>query len=93
MSNLNWCFDAAAGVMLILFLIYGIRKGASRTFVPFLVNIVFVVLAFFMSGVIAGTMYETMVSDSVEMAVEEVKTEAIKEIEIELKKGIKKWKL
>ena len=45
MGNLNWCFDAAAGVMLVLFLIYGIRKGASRTFVPFIVNIVFVVLA------------------------------------------------
>ena len=69
MGNLNWCFDAAAGVMLVLFLIYGIRKGASRTFVPFIVNIVFVVLAFFMSGVIAGTLYETMVSDSVELSV------------------------
>lgn len=72
MGNLNWCFDAAAGVMLVLFLIYGIRKGASRTFVPFIVNIVFVVLAFFMSGVIAGTLYETMISDSVELSVEEV---------------------
>ena len=72
MGNLNWCFDAAAGVMLVLFLIYGIRKGASRTFVPFIVNMVFVVLAFFMSGVIAGTLYETMISDSVELSVEEV---------------------
>lgn len=72
MGNLNWCFDAAAGVMLVLFLIYGIRKGASRTFVPFIVNIVFVVLAFFMSGVIAGTLYETMISDTVELSVEEV---------------------
>ena len=72
MGNLNWCFDAAAGVMLVLFLIYGIRKGASRTFVPFIVNIVFVVLTFFMSGVIAGTLYETMISDSVELSVEEV---------------------
>lgn len=32
-------------------------------------------------------------SERIEMAVEEVKTEAIKEIEMELKKGIKKWKL
>ena len=48
MSNLNWIFDALGGILLILMIIHGIRKGAGRTLVPFLINLVFVVLAFFM---------------------------------------------
>ncbi|WP_044975002.1 hypothetical protein [Ruminococcus sp. HUN007] len=71
MSNFNWCFDAAAGVLLVLFLVHGIRKGTARTLIPFVVNLVFVVLSFFMSGIIASTLYEAMISDSVSLSVEE----------------------
>ncbi len=71
MSNLNWIFDALGGILLILMIIHGIRKGAGRTLVPFLINLVFVVLAFFMSGTIAATIYDAMIGDTVDMTVED----------------------
>ncbi len=71
MDNLNWCFDAAAGLLLVGFIVQGVKKGFSKIIIPFVLNLVFLVLAFFMSGVIAGTLYESTIEDSVQMSVEE----------------------
>lgn len=71
MGNLNWVFDAVAGLLLVGFIIQGIRKGFSRIAVPFIVNLVFVAVAFFTSGLLAGAFYDSIVEDAVETAVEE----------------------
>lgn len=71
MSNLNWCFDVAAGLLLIGFIIQGIRKGFSKLIIPFVLNLVFVIVAFFMSGVLAETIFDSTVEDSVRLSVEE----------------------
>lgn len=71
MENLVWLFDAAAGLLLIGFIVQGVKKGFSGIFIPFIVNLFLVALAFFMSGVLSETVYESTVESSVEMAVDE----------------------
>lgn len=71
MENLNWYFDAAIGVVMLGFIIQGIRKGFSKIIVPFVLNLVFVILAFFTSGFVADTLYENVIEDSVQTSVDE----------------------
>lgn len=71
MENLNWVFDAAAGLLLIFCITQGIRKGFSKIIVPFILNLVFVLLSFFMSGLLAGTIYDSLAEDAVQTAVDE----------------------
>lgn len=71
MGNLNWVFDAVAGLLLVGFIVQGIRKGFSKIAVPFIVNLVFVTVAFFTSGLLANVLYDSVIEDAVETAVEE----------------------
>lgn len=70
--ELNWIFDVAAGLLLIGFVVQGVRKGFSKLIVHSAVNIFFVLLSFFVSGIVAGTFFDSFVEDAVESSVNEV---------------------
>lgn len=74
MNGVCWYYDAAALVLLVLFIIHGVKKGFSKTVIHFSLNLVFVVLAFFMSGIMTDMVYDgyfrSTVSESVESTLE-----------------------
>lgn len=74
MNGVCWYYDAAALVLLVLFIIQGVKKGFSKTVIHFALNLVFVVLAFLMSGIMTDMVYDgyfrSTVSESVESSLE-----------------------
>lgn len=71
MNNLNWIFDALGGLIIIGFIVQGVRKGASKTILPVFFNIVFVALAFLMSGILTESIYESAIQVSVKASLDE----------------------
>lgn len=71
MNNLNWIFDALGGLLIIGFIVQGVKKGASRTILPVFLNIIFLILAFFMSGFLTESIYESAIQESVKVSLNE----------------------
>lgn len=69
--EMNWCFDVIAGLIFIGFIFQGVKKGFSKLIVHSAVNWVFVAVSFFMSGMLAETLFESFLEDSVTMYVNE----------------------
>ena len=70
MNGVCWYYDAAALVLLVLFIIQGVKKGFSKTVIHFALNLVFVVLAFLMSGIMTDMVYDGYFRSTVSEAVE-----------------------
>lgn len=66
-----WCFDIIAVLLFICFIVQGIKRGFSNLIVHSAVNWVFVIISFFMSGILAETLYESFAGDTVQLSVEE----------------------
>ena len=69
--EMNWCFDVIAGLIFIGFIFQGVKKGFSKLIVHSAVNWFFVAVSFFMSGMLAETLFESFLEDSVTMYVNE----------------------
>ena len=69
--EMNWCFDVIAGLIFIGFIFQGVKKGFSKLIVHSAVNWFFVAVSFFMSGMLAETLFESFFEDSVTMYVNE----------------------
>ena len=69
--EMNWCFDVIAGLIFIGFIFQGVKKGFSKLTVHSAVNWFFVAVSFFMSGMLAETLFESFFEDSVTMYVNE----------------------
>ena len=69
--EMNWCFDVIAGLIFIGFIFQGVKKGFSKLIVHSAVNWFFVAVSFFMSGMLAETLFESFFVYSVTMYVNE----------------------
>lgn len=71
MNGICWYYDAAALVFLVLFIIHGAKKGLSKTIIGLALNIVVMLLAFFLSAMMTDMFYDNYIKDSTVYNVEE----------------------